>query len=210
MENEIKVSDIHKNETAQAAASLSRAFQNDPMMRWLIPNDEDYQRMAIPLFETWVKYAVLYGKALRTENFEAIALRKKPGDIEFSFWRGFRSGMLKTPKILGKEAFDKLMWMDKVLVEEKKKNMADRSFWYCWTLGTDPQYQRQGFGSAVMQRTFDLATKDGLPCYLETVNPASKAVHEKKGYKLLSQVPLQDSGHTLYTMLREIDKNADT
>lgn len=203
MEKAIKVFDITKDEITLAAESLSRAFENDPMLRWLIPEDDHYQQAAAPLFETWVKYTVLYGKAFRTENFESIALRKKPGDLKLSFWRVLRSGMIKTPKILGKEAFNRLMWMDNALVEQKKKNMGDRPYWYCWILGTDPQFQKQGFGSAVMQHTFDLAKQDGLPCYLETVNPASKTVHEKKGYQLLSQIPLQGSGHELFMMLKK-------
>lgn len=204
MNTQITVSDIQMNEIEKAAVTLFHAFKNDPLMKWVFGDENLYQEKAVELFETWVKYCVLYGKAFKTNNFEAVALRRKPGDIKFTLWRIFRSGMLRTPQILGKNGFDRLMQFDKIAVLEKQKNMEKKLFWYCWMIGTDPKFQKQGFGSALMAHTFAIAKQDNLPCYLETSSEASKQVHLSKGYKILSEVSLPRSDFKIISMLNEL------
>ena len=81
-------------------------------------------------FSSIIKYCILYGKAYRTENFEAIACRKLPGDIKFGFWRMFRSGMLKLYKVLGKERFNHLMEISKTMESSSKKHMGNQKYLY--------------------------------------------------------------------------------
>ncbi|MBA3535353.1 MAG: hypothetical protein H0T84_01900, partial [Tatlockia sp.] len=100
---------IKNNEIEQAAITLFYAFENDPLILWIFGDKQSYKAKAIPLFKTWVKYCVLYGLALRTENFESVGLRKKPGDLNLGFWRVIRSGMYKNPRILGEAGFKRLM-----------------------------------------------------------------------------------------------------
>lgn len=159
--------------------------------------------MALALYQTWVKYCVLYGKAFKTPNFESIALRKAPGDSTLTLWRMLRTGMLKTPKLMGKAGFNRLLRFDELSVAARQKNMGSRLFWYCWLLGTQPQHQGQGFATTLMNHTFALAKQENLPCYLETSNENSLEVHLKKGYKILSSFILPDSNITVYAMLRE-------
>ena len=200
---DINVSEIDKCGIRQAATTLHQSFKQDPLIRWIFIHDDHYAQKGLPVFETWVKYAVLYGRAFKTNHFESVALRKKPGDLKTSFWRIFRSGMLKTPTLLGKESFDRLMVLEELLLKEKRNNMGDRLFWYCWMLGTQPSHQKKGFGSALMNHTFEMAKKDHLPCYLETSSQASKQVHSNKGYQCLSEITLPQSDVKVYAMLRE-------
>ena len=52
-------------------------------MQWLAVIPEDYGRNGQALFETWVNYGIRYGVALRTEHFEAVTIRRKPGGVKF-------------------------------------------------------------------------------------------------------------------------------
>lgn len=115
----------------------------------------------------------------------------------------FRSGMLSTPSILGKQGFKRLMQLDDLVVKERKKNMGLQQYWYCWMLGTQPEYQSKGWGKALMQHTFNIAEATLLPCYLETASESAKQVHIKNGYKLLSELILPESDVLLTSMIRE-------
>lgn len=192
MSNEIAVYEIKPAEIDKAAKTLFEVFKEDTFMQWIFGSAENWHANGEAAMRTWVKYCMLYGKALRTENFESIALRKRPGDVKFSFWRGFRSGMLSTPKLLGKEGFERLMAFDEMANKAKQQHYGSKQYWYCWLIGTLPHKQRQGFGSALMQYTFDLAKRDGLSCCLETVHESSLQVHAKKGYEVFAELPLDD------------------
>lgn len=200
----MSVHHITANETGQAATSLHEAFRNNLMMQWLAVTPENYEKNGKALFETWLNYGARYGMALRTENFESIAIRRKPGDIKFSIWRMLRSGMFSTPKLLGREGMKRLESLGKLCDKAKIDNMATQKFWHCWVLGTRPDKQKQGFGRQLMNYTFKVAEQDGLPCYLETVQASDEAaVHSHVGYKVLSTIELLDSDFKLATMLRE-------
>jgi GNAT superfamily N-acetyltransferase len=187
------VFNIKLAEIEQAAITLFYAFENDPLMLWIFGDKQSYKAKAIPLFKTWIKYCVLYGLALRTDNFESVGLRKKPGDLKLSFWRILRSGMYKNPKILGESGFKRLMDFDDLTSQARKNLMAKQSYWYCWMIGTKPEFQNQGFGRAIMDYTLDLAKKTNLPCYLETASKGAIQVHCSKGFEILSEIQLTGS-----------------
>lgn len=194
---------IKLNEVHTAAKTLSQAFETDPLMHWLFADDTKYQNLATDLFATWVNYGIRYGMALRTENFESVAIRRRPGDTTFSLWRLLRSGMLKTPRLIGQEGMKKLEKLEHAAVEIRKKTMQQQSFWYCWMLGTLPQKQHHGFGQTLMQATFAKAATDNLPCYLEALTDSkAQAVHERAGYQPLTTFAVPESELRLTAMLR--------
>ncbi len=197
----MNVSDVASNELKPAATTLFQAFENDPLINWVFNDKALYQQNGEALFQTWIKYCVLYGKAFKTPNFESIALRKCPGDSKSSLWRMFRAGMFKTPSLIGKAGFNRLLQFDALSIAERQKNMGNRLFWYCWLLGTQTQHQNQGFATALINHTFALA--NDVPCYLEATNEKSLAIQLKNGYKLLSSFTLPDSDIQIYSMLRE-------
>lgn len=196
---------VHKvklSEANCAAKTLFQAFKSDPFMQWLMVTPENYERNAQALFETWINYGIRYGLVMCTHDFEAVAIRRKPGDTKFSLWQIFRSGMMKTPTLLGKVGIKRLGMLEAACEKAKKEMMHGQKFWHCWVLGTKPDKQRQGFGRLLMNATFEIASQDELPCYLETIQ-CSKAekVHSHVGYKPLTTISLPDTDVVLTTMV---------
>jgi len=190
-------------EAKQASATLFSAFTNDPMMQYVFGSEEQYLSIGQEVIETWINYCIRYGFALRTANFESIAIRKWPKDTSTSLWRIFRSGMFKLPKLMGKASFNRLMIMDELLNKLRKTNMEKKPFLYCWVLGTRKEDQNKGFGNILMQATFNKAKELNVPCYLETITEQAQKVHTHKGYKLLASEQIPDSEIIIKTMLRD-------
>jgi len=202
MTNQILVSPVAPEEITLAATTLYHAFYDDPLIRWLFVDENNYQKNGLRIYEGWVKYCVLYGKALKTPHFESVGLRRKPGDDKLTFWRLLRSGMYKAPRLLGKQSFQRILEFEALSLQAKQQNMGEDLFWYCWALGTETQFQNKGFGNAIMNYTFELAQQDQLPCYLETASENSLQIHLHKGYRLVSEFILPDSTIKIFTMLR--------
>jgi Acetyltransferase (GNAT) family len=196
------IKNIQKDEIEQAAKTLHLAFINDPLMLWIFGSNEIYQQKSLAVTKTWVSYCVRYGLALRSANFECVALRKLKGDVKNSLWRLFRAGMLKTPKLMGNNAFSRLMAFETLSNQFKHKHMANKPFLYCWMLGTKPNFQQLGFAKLLMEKTFEISKKESIPCYLEVASPHSKAIHEHKGYRILDEFMLPQSNIKITTMLK--------
>ncbi|KTD07620.1 GNAT family N-acetyltransferase [Legionella jamestowniensis] len=201
MDKIIAVRSLQPDDLATAVATLTKAFAKDPVMQWIF--GEDYQLKAPAMFEAITRYCMLYGKAFCTTGMEAVALRKCPTDKKFSWWKAFRAGFFTLPKAMGNKAFKRLMLFDDLTQKERKKHMGNNSFWYCWCLATQPDYQGKGYGTALMNYTFDLAKQSGFPCYLETATAKNQALYEKNGYVKLSEFYLPDNEVKIISMLRE-------
>lgn len=198
----INIHELDRSEIDIATETIFKGFCNDPMMLWLFGGEDGYKKHAKFAIRTWVRWAILYGLAIGTDNCEAVALRKKPGKLHFSFWNMFRSGMLGYPKVLGKEIFKRFILLGKVITAEQNKNMENQKFWYCWVIVVSPDKMRRGLGRALANYTFALAKKDNLPCYLETSTALNLIIHGKNGFNLVSEVAIPESQVVLYSMVK--------
>lgn len=199
--NTFSIRDLEPADIKAAANILTEAFSTDPIMQWVFA--DQYQQKAPAMFEAITRYCILYGRAFCSSGMEAVALRKLPSDKKFSWWKAFRSGFFTLPKQMGKEAFKRLMTFDDLTQKEREKQMGNKGYWYCWCLATKPEKQGQGFGTALMNHTFNLARESGFPCYLETGKPKNQALYEKNGYIKLSEIYLPDQQTKIISMLRE-------
>ncbi|KTD22766.1 Acetyltransferase (GNAT) family [Legionella lansingensis] len=197
----IVIRDLDKEDIVIATTILTQAFAQDPVMQWIC--GDRYPQVAPALFEAITRYCMLYGKAFCTSKMESVALRKLPFDTKFSWWKAFRAGYLALPKRMGNEAFKRLMLFDDLTQKERKKQMGNNSYWYCWCLATRPEKQGKGFGTALIQHTFNLAAETGFPCYLETAVRKNQTLYEKNGYVKVSEFNLPDSEVVIISMLRE-------
>jgi predicted N-acetyltransferase YhbS len=74
--------------------------------------------------------------------------------------------------------------------------------YYLATLGTEPDFQRKGVGSAVMQPVLDRCDADGVPAYLESSKEVNVPYYRRHGFEVTDELKLPD-GPTLWLMWRE-------
>lgn len=200
---EIKIIDIQNKDMRRAAEVIKASFVKDPFITNIFDSDELFEKNSIELFQTWVKYGILYGKAWATENFETVAVRKVPTDVKPSLWKLFRSGMFKSKKLLGDANFERFKYIYENQAKLRKEILGDKPFLYCMVIGTDPKYQRQGFGAAMMSHTFNYADTLHVPCYLDTITDLDVEIHSKYGYEVKGSFVLPDGKYKNYGMLRQ-------
>lgn len=75
--------------------------------------------------------------------------------------------------------------------------------WYLELLVVDPSVQRLGIGGLLQQAVLEEADRAGLPCHLETQNPANLPYYERYGYAVAEELSPVAGGPPLWTMWRE-------
>lgn len=78
------------------------------------------------------------------------------------------------------------------------------SFNYLWILGTDPQQQGKGYGSAILTKAIREQELNQIPLYLETSSEANVKYYERKGFSLYRSIVLDSTtALTIYLMKRD-------
>ncbi|KAK4547829.1 hypothetical protein LTR36_010548 [Oleoguttula mirabilis] len=105
------------------------------------------------------------------------------------------------PACMDVEMQSKLMAM----MDRKREEVwgDETNFWYLAGLCVDPDYQRQGIASLLMEGGLRQADEDGLPIYLEST-PEGVHVYPRLGFETCSELVLVDyGGHTVKLMIRQ-------
>jgi GNAT superfamily N-acetyltransferase len=74
--------------------------------------------------------------------------------------------------------------------------------WYLATLGTDPDMQGKGVGSALLRPVLEHCDAEGLPAYLESSKERNVPFYNRHGFAVVKEVPLPGGGPKIWTMWR--------
>ena len=187
---------------ARANITLARAFQNDPMMRYLMPDDRERAKTLPWFLGTVVRYCHLYGEVHTTPGEDAVACWLTPGNTSVTPGRIFRAGGALTPLKLGLSGFGRLMALQAYLDKERARN-ASEPHYYLYLLGVDPLSQGKGLGRRLLKPMLGRADREGRACYLETQNEKNIAVYSKVGFEVVRVGQVAKTDLSVYSLRRE-------
>jgi GNAT superfamily N-acetyltransferase len=169
------------------AGVLTRAFRDDPFWNFVEPDPEARVRALGRWFPIAVRYAEVYGTVDAHGDGTTVgaALWLPPDGHEMTFWRMLRTGMLRTPTILGRAAFGRLNGATRALDAARERLMPPDAD-YLWILGVDPPYQGRGQGAATIGVGLERADAAGRPAYLETYRERNLAFYGRHGFEVVS------------------------
>lgn len=79
----------------------------------------------------------------------------------------------------------------------------DPPHWYLALLGTDPDHQGKGYGSAVMEPLLGRCDDEGVHAFLESSKERNLPFYERHGFEATGQLAFGPDGPPLWQMLRE-------
>jgi ribosomal protein S18 acetylase RimI-like enzyme len=179
----------------RAARTYARAFVDDPVVRWLIPDDEEYETQHQRFFGGLVRRWTAGGTLWCTDDVVAVAGWNPPGrpDVEVDM-----TGLEMEHPTWRLERFAALR-------EQLQANTPPEQHWHLNMIGTHPDWQRQGLAGELMAVLFDVADAAGLPCYLETETPENVAYYRHHGFEVRSEWDVATAAGTgphMWGMLR--------
>jgi ribosomal protein S18 acetylase RimI-like enzyme len=179
-----KVTGDHVPKVAQA---LAAAFYDDPVMSWVIPDDDRRMERLARLFTLYVRRIWLpQDESYTTDRVAGAALWMPPGTSKMGIFEQLRL----MPAMIRAMGWDLPRLMTVLAATEKKHPHDDH--YYLPVIGIAPQWQGHGFGNHLMQPVLARCDERRLPAYLESTNPRNQTLYERNGFKGIDEVQVKD------------------
>ena len=196
---------LKSSEIDRASEILVRAFDRDPMFRYLgIKANQEGQVNANAL--KWycrlnLRNCLPYGRIYAAKDLKGVAAWIPPGKPEMNTWQVL-SMLSILPWKCGWHRFGQCLSLFHTLNQRHNREMSE-PHWMLNLIGVDPTYQGQGIGRLLLQPVFKQADREGLSCYLSTFNQQAVYFYQKQGFIILWQGKLSDDSPSVWTMTRK-------
>lgn len=177
--------------------TLARAFSDDPLICFFLPNEGERPQKMPRLFWLLFKLGLPHGACDVTTGCESVALWRPPNKWHIPFHQYITHGVQFHSVFGTKNGLRVMFAMDHIESRHPKE-----PHFYLQVIGTDPAKQGEGFGGVVMRRQLAVADARGLPAYLESSKETNIPIYQSFGFELTGEIKLPD-GPTLYPMWRK-------
>lgn len=181
------------------AEVLGRAFQDDPVTSWIMPDPERRRRNLPAVYAMQLRTVFIAQQAtqlaVRGGTIQAGALWNPPGKSKDSPLTQLRqlAGALR----LAGRGFGRLMRINIALEHARPQ----QPHWYLAQLGTDPEAQGTGLGRVLVESRLARCDEAVEAAYLEA-SGSNVAYYERFGFVMTGEISV-DAGPTVYSMLRQ-------
>jgi len=180
-----------------AAATLARAFADDPLICSLLPDEASRPAKMPRLFRLLFKLGLPHGCCDVTSDLGAVALWRPPGKWEIPAWQYITNGR-EFFGVFGLSGARRVTAVMDVI----EKRHPHEPHWYLQAIGTDPAKQGKGYGGVVIRRQLAAADAAGSPAYLESSKVTNIPIYRSFGFEVTGEIKLPD-GPTLWPMWRK-------
>ncbi|HEV7804764.1 MAG TPA: GNAT family N-acetyltransferase [Solirubrobacteraceae bacterium] len=177
------------------AAMLARAFYDDPVTSWFYPNPRRRLARATRFFGIRLRQLADQDLIFTTEDHTGAALWTQPGR-----WReDLRQSLMLLPML---PVLLPHIRRSTRAVREIERRHPVVPHYYLSVLGTDPEQQGEGIGSALLTPVLDRCDVEGIAAYLESSKETNVDFYVRHGFTVTDRIVLPD-GPSLWFMWRE-------
>ncbi|MFC5181284.1 GNAT family N-acetyltransferase [Actinomadura harenae] len=174
------------------AAVLARAFEDDPVWSWILPDEASRLRRLRAAFGILLREVHLGHRASehtgRHGDIEAAALWDPPGA-----WRTPLSAQARQAVPLVR-AFGTRLPVALRALGRVEGHHPKEPHWYLSMIGTDPQAQGSGLGTVLLRSRLDRCDASGEAAYLESSKESNVPYYEKFGFTVTRELRLPGNG----------------
>jgi GNAT superfamily N-acetyltransferase len=181
-----------------AAAVLSRAFYDDRIFRWIIPDDERRAASVPAFFALFTEAFAPHDAVFTAAGGRGAALWLPPGRELVVEEQAAEFGQ----RILDVSGTHRDASRMQALLEVLEANHPHEPCWFLNFLGVDPSLQGRGVGSTLLRVVLERADRDGTPAYLDATSPENRRLYERHGFVVTRELSV-DGSPPLYSMWRE-------
>ncbi|ORB28463.1 GNAT family N-acetyltransferase [Mycolicibacterium parafortuitum] len=200
---DIGVRFVEKRDVAELSQVLARAFFDDPVMVWMIPDETRRVRALERMFGAMTRHHFVGGGGAEVAadaggagRIGAASLWDPPGRWKQTPREELRM-MPSLIRALGRHA-RRGMTMGEVM----KKHHPEEPHWYLGVIGSDPDVRGKGFGNALMRSRLDRCDAEGAPAYLESSKESNVPYYMRFGFEVTAELTVPDGGPTMWQMWR--------
>jgi GNAT superfamily N-acetyltransferase len=180
------------------AKALARAFYDDPVFKWLVPNDSERMRRSERGFAFYMRRVYLpHDECYATESLGGAALWLPPEKWHLGPLAQLRlgPGMIaamgpRLPQVLR-------------AISTIESNHPKVSHYYLPFVGVEPERQGRGIGTSLLQPILERCDEQGTPAYLEATTPRNRACYERQRFEVTEEFRFPKGGPPSWRMWRE-------
>jgi GNAT superfamily N-acetyltransferase len=197
---QIDLRPVRRADIRRVSGVLARAFYDDPVTMWMVPDNESRARGLPRMFATLTRRHFLSrgGSELASRDgaigggtlWDPPGLHKTSRLEELMMMPGF---ML---------AFRSRAGASQQVMEIMEEKHPEEPHWYLMIIGTDPTVRGAGFGQALMLSRLDRCDQEGAPAYLEASKEDLVPYYSRFGFEVTGEIKLPDGGPTVWPMWR--------
>ena len=199
----VELRTLRQGEEKRLAQAMTAAFFNDPLFEFLVPDEKQRVAKSGWFFEKAIGYCKRWGEVYTNEDNSAGSVWLTPGNTTMSTMRVLRSGLWQMPFRMSFGAFSRFNKLDSAAAAIHKKHVPG-DHWYLLGLGTHPDKQGTGIGSAAIEMGAAKAAAAGLPVYLETNTESNVSYYSKRGFRVAEEFVVDGKLKT-WAMMRDAD-----
>jgi ribosomal protein S18 acetylase RimI-like enzyme len=182
------------DDAPRVTSALASAFYDDPVFRWLSPDDGRRRAMLPAFFAVFVEAFMSHGEAYVETTGAGAALWAAPGTDPLGAEPAYAE---RLAEIVGADA----PRMFKI-VEIFEALTPEAPHYHLQFLGVRPERQARGLGGALMAPLLERCDRDSAPVYLEATSDRNRALYERHGFRAHGDIRLPD-GPSLWRMWRD-------
>jgi ribosomal protein S18 acetylase RimI-like enzyme len=197
---------LRREHLETATTTLARAFDDEPMFRWIFPDPQHRAYSLQVLNRVPLTYGLRFGGVTQSHEGKAVALWLPPGG-KATAGRMMRCGMLGVPFRVGLGAFAKFAIANEIMGKLHTRHVPE-PHWHLMIVGVDPELQGRGVGTALVKEGLARADQENVPCFLETSRERNLAFYERLGFAVVETTTLGRGGPKAWGMRRERGRRA--
>jgi ribosomal protein S18 acetylase RimI-like enzyme len=178
------------------AVTLARAFDNDPVMSWVFPDARRRPVRNRRFFAMRLRQLMPDGETYTVDGASGAALWALPGHWRLGNLESFRMALALLPSV-GRRAPILAKGFERI-----ERVHPDTPHYYLAVLGTDPEVQGRGIGSALLRPVLEACDRDEVPAYLESSKERNVDFYARHGFRVLDEITLPE-GPPVWPMWRD-------
>jgi GNAT superfamily N-acetyltransferase len=193
---EIRIATLDDLPTIETTLGL--AFEDDPVWRWVLGRRNKPATRMGAVLGAFARMHLDASTVFMTTDGGAVAIWGRPGHwrvppvafLRHGGWPLTKAGPLPFARFL--------------MLGETERRHPREEHWYLEVLGTRPDRQGEGLGSALIHHVLDGPDAAGLPAYLESSKEANLAFYGRHGFAVKGDtIDMPRGGPTIWPMWRE-------
>lgn len=171
------------------AATLARAFEDDPVMEWFFPDPAVRERRMERMFRLRVGSLLGQDETYTTDGHLGAAVWAQPGRWEMAPLAGLLLTLRMLPLTRGRTPLLARGWK---MIDAQH---PPTPHYYLAILGTEPDAQGRGVGSALLAPVLDDCDRNEIPAYLESSKESNLAFYGRHGFRVTGEMDLPEGPH---------------
>ena len=192
---------FQENDRDRAVSTMVRAFANDDLYLYFIPEDGARERFLEKFMAFRLRYGLKYGMVLVADEGAGVAVFLAPGHQmspkDLLLCGGLRA-MLPCTKAQRKRIMDFNGFADDIAAQT-----TQQPCWHLSPICVEPASQGEGIGKALVAHGLAQMQPSGQPCYLETQSEKNVEFYRACGFRTVSRSPVPGTGMEHWGMLWE-------